>query len=1040
MIHRMTLASPSRLALSVVIVVAAWLSLARAADPLDKEHAAKMAKGLALFKDQVRPVLVKRCLKCHGGQEEIEGGLDLTDREPLLRGGDTGPALIAGNAKDSLLFKLITHAKKPHMPSGAAKLPDDVIAQIAAWIDLGAPYDTPLVSKKHAPAWTTRTVPAEARQFWSFQPLKRVEPPAVKDVSVVHPVDRFLRARLEAAGLTPNAPVSKRQLIRRVYFDLLGLPPTSQEVESFVNDAAPDAFDKLIDKLLASPHYGERWARHWLDLARFAESHGFEHDYDRPNAYHYRDFVIRALNDDLPYHTFVKWQLAGDEYEPENPLALMATGYLAAGVHSTQITKKEVEKHRYDEMDDMLSTVGTSMLGLTFGCARCHDHKFDPILQRDYYRMLSTFTTTVRSDYDVNTDPAGFLQAKAAFDREHAPFEAALKKFETEQLPARFAAWEKTDAATTERYPWVILDIVGTKGEEGTTFAKQDDGSVLVTGKNPVYESYRFTTQTDLTGITAVRLEALAHPSLVKGGPGRAGNGNFALSDFRVTALAKAPGSKPEKPTLRNPRATFEQKGLPIAAAIDEDEKSAWAVDPEFGKDHAAVFEFATPVGAAGGTTLSFTLSFRNNAGHSIGRPRLSVTTQPGPVDLRGPAVPQSVVPLFQTPAEKRSAEQNAALLQWYRTLDSEWQKLRKAADEHLAKAPKPPIVKMLISSEGVPAVRLHTQGGDFLNETNFLRRGDPDQKEGVATPGFLQVLVNAPEQEKHWQTTPPQGWRTSYRRRALAEWMTDVEHGAGSLLARVIVNRLWQHHMGRGIVATPSDFGKRGEAPTHPELLDWLASELIRNGWRLKPIHKLIVTSSAYRQSGERDDAKLKVDMDNKLFWRRPARRLEAEVIRDALLAVSGELDAKMFGPGTLDAASKRRSIYFTVKRSKLVPMMQVFDAPEALGGVADRPTTTIAPQALLMMNNPQVRGWARSMAKRIAPDGKTSVEDAVKAGYLLALGRPPSAEEHADTTAFVRGQMESYQKDGKNDGRELALADLCQVLMCLNEFVYVD
>ncbi len=686
----------------------------------------------------------------------------------------------------------------------------------------------------------------------------------------------------------------------------------------------------------------------------------------------------------------------------------------------------------------MTATIGTSMLGLTIGCARCHDHKFDPIPQRDYYRMVAAFTTTVRSDYTLNLDPAGFAKAKAAFEQEHLPYETAVQKFEAEQLPGRLAEWEKS--AKLEQFPWVVLDIVSAKGEPGTTFANQGDGSVLVTGKNPVYESYTFETHTDLTGITAIRLEALAHPSLVKGGPGRAANGNFALSDFRVTATARTPGAKPEKRVLRSPRATFEQKGLPVAATIDDDEKSAWAIDPEFGKDHAAVFEVASPVGAAGGTTLTFTLRFRNNAGHSIGRPRLSVTTRQGQVDLRADGVPQAVLPLLQTPAEKRTAEQTAPLLKWYRTLDPEWRKLRQAADAHLAKAPKPNEVKALISSEGVPAVRLHTQGGDFLEQTNFLRRGDPDQKEGVATPGFLQVLTTAPDGEKHWQTPPPAGWRTSYRRRALAEWITDVDQGAGRLLARVIVNRLWQRHLGRGIVATPSDFGSRGERPTHPELLDWLATELIRNGWQLKPMHKLIMTSAAYQRGSERDEAKLKIDSEDKLFWRRPVRRLEAEVIRDALLAVSSELDERMFGPGTLDPASKRRGIYFTVKRSKLVPMMQVFDAPEALGGVAERPTTTIAPQALLLMNNPQVRGWARNMTKRIAPEAKTSIEDAIKAGYLLALGRPPTAEEATESAAFVRGQMESYQKAGKSDGRELALADFCQVLMCLNEFVYVE
>jgi mono/diheme cytochrome c family protein len=1013
--------------------------VAQPKEPIDPDHAAKMTRGLEIFKQHVKPLLVKNCLRCHGGQT-VESGFDLSDRPLLLKGGDAGPAVIAGNAKDSYLFKLVTHAREPRMPHKKGKLPDEVLTHIAAWIDNGAPYDAPLIEKKKGPSWTETKVPTDAREFWSFQPLRRVDPPAVKNESACRtPIDRFIFARQQAAGIEANAPISRRQLIRRAYFDVIGLPPSPQELEAALNDPAPDWFEKLVDKLLASPHYGERWGRHWLDLARWAESHGFEHDYDRPSAYHYRDFVIKALNDDLPYDTFVKWQLAGDEYEPNNNLALAASGFLAAGVHSTQITKKEVEKHRYDEMDDMVQTTSTALLGLTIGCARCHDHKFDPIPQRDYYRMLATFTTTVRSEVEMNLDPAGYARAKAAFDKEHEPFAAALKKFEEEQLPARLAAWEKA-GGLGDRVPWVILEPTGTKGEEGTTFTKREDGSFLVAGKNAVLESYGFTAQTKLTGITAIRLETLRDPALPKGGPGRAPNGNFALSDFRVTATAKMPDAKPVKLKLHNPRATFEQKGFPVKNAIDDNEKSAWAVDPEFGKDHAAVFEIEGDVGTAPGTTLSFVLSFRHSAGHGIGRPRLSVTTAKGPVDLQANGIPESVLPILQVAAEQRSPEQTTALLKWYRTIDPDWRKLQQAAQDHLMKAPRPNLVKAMISTEGLPAIRLHTQGDDFLKETHFLKRGDPEQKEGVATSSFLQVLMPAADAEKRWQTAPPAGWRTSYRRRALAEWLTDVDNGAGRLLARVIVNRLWQHHMGRGIVATPSDFGHRGDKPTDPELLDWLATELIRNGWRLKAIHRLILTSACYQESSQRDDAKIKADPENRLFWRRQPRRLEAEAIRDALLAVSGELDNKMFGAGTLDPASKRRSIYFTVKRSKLIPMMSVFDAPDALGGLGERPTTTIAPQALLLMNNPQVRSWAKSMARRIAPDAKTPLEDAVKAGYVLALSRPPTAEEQKESVAFIREQMESYKATGKGDGRDAALTALCQVLMCLNEFVYVD
>ena len=1023
-----------------------WAALSADTKPIaplpNKDHAAKMARGLDLFKKHVRPVLIQSCLRCHGGKK-TESEFDLVDRVGLLKGGTTGPAVLPGKARDSLLYQLITHQKEPNMPEGGRKLSDAVVKNIAAWIDLGAPYDRPLLEKAQVTAWTRKAIPEAARQFWSFQPLKRAALPAVKNEGWVRtPLDRFILAKLEAAGIAPNPRVDRRRLLRRAYFDLIGLPPTPQQVDAFLKDTSEDAFARVLDRLLASPRYGERWGRHWLDLARFAESHGFEHDYDRPSAYHYRDFVIQALNEDLPFNTFVKWQIAGDEFAPDKPLALKATGFLAAGVHSTQITQREVEKHRYDELDDILATVGTSMLGLTIGCARCHDHKFDPIPQADYYRLLSAFTTTVRSEINLPVDAEAYRKAKAVFDREHAPLVAALKKFETEQLPARLAAWEQPRSSDRggELGVWVLPKLVGVKSQGGATLTKQADGSVLASGTNPKFDTYTFTMHTDLTAITAVRLEALAHPSMVKGGPGRAGNGNFALTDFQVSLAPKSAPAKVVVVKLRNPRATFEQRGLPVRAAIDKDPKSAWAVDPQFGKDHAAVFDLEKPAGHAGGSVFTFILRFQNNDGHNLGRPRLSLTTARGPLALTGAPISEAVPLALRTPPDRRTAEQSARLLRWYATLDPEWRRLNRVVQDHLGKQPKPTTVKALISTEGLPALRLHSQGADFLHATHFLRRGDPDQKQGVAPQGYLQVLMTVPEGEKRWAAVPPKGWRTSYRRTALANWLTDVDAGAGRLLARVIVNRLWQHHMGRGLVATPSDFGHTGAAPTHPELLDWLAAELIRNGWRLKPIHKLIMASAVYTQSSHQDAAKVAKDRDNRLCWRRPSLRLEAEVIRDALLAVGGLLDTKMYGPGTLDEGSRRRSIYFTVKRSKLIPMLQVFDAPDGLGSLGERPATTIAPQALLLMNNAHVRSCARGFARRIAPAEGTPLEDAVAVGYEIALTRKPTKEELADSVGFVNAQLAGYRAAGHREARELALADFCQVLLCLNEFVYVD
>ena len=356
--------------LVVVLLAAHW--------PARAQVPTAAPEGLALFVDRVRPVLIDQCLKCHGG-EKIKAGFDLTTREGLLHPGEDGPLVIPGRSRDSRLMTLIRHQDDPHMPEKKEKLNEESIKSIAQWIDAGAPYDKPLIAKStllrgHA------TVTEQDRKFWSFAPLKDAVPPAVKDQAWCRtPVDHFILAALEEKKILPNPTASKRKLIRRVSFDLIGLPPTPEEIDAFVNDASPDAYAKLVDRLLANPHYGERWARHWLDIARFAESHGYEQDYDRPYAYPYRDFCIRALNDDLPYDTFVKWQLAGDEIAPKNPAALAATGFLAAGTHATQITANQAEKERYDELDDIANTTATAFLGLTIGCARCHDHKYDPI-------------------------------------------------------------------------------------------------------------------------------------------------------------------------------------------------------------------------------------------------------------------------------------------------------------------------------------------------------------------------------------------------------------------------------------------------------------------------------------------------------------------------------------------------------------------------------------------------------------------------------------------------------------------------------------
>lgn len=751
MFHRSLPRSTVRLWICTLILIP--LGTIQASEkPVAADHAQKMKAGTKLFKEQVRGILTQHCLECHGGKS-IKGDFDLSSREALLESG-----MIGETAEESYMYSLITHAEEPHMPFKAAKLPENQIAAIARWIEFGAPFDKPLAEPKQGPPLAMQVSDSD-RQFWSFLPLRTVAPPKVANEQWCRTdIDRFILARQEAQGLSPNPQAEKRTLIRRAYLDLLGLPPSPQEVEAFLSDRDERAYEKMIDRLLASKHYGERWARHWMDVARFAESHGYEQDYDRPYAYHYRDFLIRAFNDDMPFDQFTRWQLAGDELAPEEPMALMATGFLGAGAFPTQLTEAEFESARYDELDDMTATTGVAFLGLSIGCARCHDHKFDPIPSEDYYRLASAFTTTIRSEIELVLEPAS---------------------------------------------------------------------------------------------------------------------------------------------------------------------------DP----------------------------------------------------------------------------------------------------------------VKVQVNSEGFPHMKHHADDRGyphFYDKTYVLLRGDVHQKQKEAEQGFLQVLMRGGKTEDYWKAEPPSDWqRTSYRRTNLANWMTDTRYGAGALLARVIVNRVWQHHFGRGIVATPNDFGFQGDRPTHPELLEWLATDLVHHGWRLKRLHKLIMTSSVYMQSSAFDESRARVDRENQLYWRRTPVRLEAEAIRDSMLAVAGMLDKTMYGPGTLDQQMRRRSVYFFIKRSELIPMMMLFDWPEHLVSIGQRPVTTTAPQSLVFMNSPQGREFAKSFAKRIA---ELPREEQIQRAYMLAYCRPPSEPEVQISTKFLDSQQQLYESTNSEKAKEFALTDWCQMLLSANEFVYVD
>lgn len=1020
--------------LTSLMVGAMHLVAADQPSPLPANHAQRMAKGFEAFDQDVGRILADSCLKCHGG-EKVKGDFDLGTRDALLKGGADGPSVVAFHPDKSRMLKMLRHQEEPYMPEKKPKLPDDVIDKIADWIESGAPYSKPLVEGKE-PARDRTKVSEDDRKWWSFQPLAGV---SVPNGPQSNPVDRFLTQKAQTKGVALAPKADRRTLIRRATLDLTGLPPTPEEVERFVSDSSPSAWSRLIDALLARPAYGERWARHWMDVARYGESSGFEQDYDRTGSYHYRDFLIQAFNENMPFQQFVQWQIAGDEFSPGNPKALAATAFLGLGVFPTQITVNELERVRYEDMDDMLSTTGAAFLGLTVGCARCHDHKYDPIPTRDYYRMLSTFTGTVRSEIELDVNPEQTGKQKAEWKQGLQNLVTEQEKYEASLQPA-FEKFLESDLPTgVNPKGWMVLRPLASKGSAGTSFTPQEDGSLLVNkGKVPAVENFEISCAAPTRPLTGLRLEALVDSSLPASGPGRSAKGNFQLSKIRVEI--QLPDGTRTNVALSKAVADFEEnhEALGIASVLSGKPGTGWSIGGKEKNPHTAVFTFADPITAPPGATLEVTLEFQGNGKGSIGRPRLSAMSNGEPA-LGHPTVESKVYELLATRVKPESPEDIRVVQAWWRTLDSKWVALE---NKRIAFEKKKPtgLSKVLVASESYPAIKYHTASGsvETYKETFVLKRGNVALKEDVATPGFLQVLSRG--SEDRWQWTPPAGAKYAGKRRALATWILDDKQGAGALAARVFVNRLWLHHFGRGIVATPNDFGKTGAMPSQPELLDWLSTQLLENGGDVKAIHRLIMTSDAYQQAAVKDPAKEALDPENDLFVRFLPKRLEGEVIRDSLLAVAGILDPALFGPSIPDEKSRRRSVYLRVKRSQLMSSMVSFDQPEPLASQGVRPTTTVAPQALILMNSAQVQTCAKSFANRVAQiEAKSnSPERLVRTAYLLALGREPMSQESADACRFLKEQTERSRSSNPAEAAAAALCDFCQVLLELNEFVY--
>lgn len=976
---------------------------------------------LAFFESKVRPVLAEHCYGCHSASAKEKGklkaGLFVDSRQGLLEGGETGPALVAGKPEESLMLKVLRHQiKDAEMPPKGA-LPDSVIADLAKWIEMGAPDPR---TEAVVAATPKRVIDTQAgKEWWAFRPLRKPAPPKVKATAWVRtPVDAFILAKQEAAGLSPNEAASKEKLLRRVTFDLTGLAPTPEERTDFLQDTKPDAYSRLVDRLLESKHYGERWGRHWLDVVRFAESNGYEFDAFRPGAYHYRDWVIDALNDDMPYDEFIRMQLAGDKLKPGEYDGASAAGFLVAGPYPGQITAKTREKIRYDQLDDMVSTIGNGMLGISMNCVRCHDHKYDPLPQQDYYGFAAALARTVQSSSKIDLSHAETQEKLAAHDKAGAPLIDALKGYEREELPKRFDEWKSKDLPKLKSAAvWQLFDVQSA-GAQSARLTSDRDGQVLYLGNKTKDDIYTIKVITYQKGLRAFRLEALSDPSLPNKGPGLSDNGNFVLGDVQITArpLDANNKTKPVKLDLKAGAVSFEQKRYEFAQAVDNSPQTGWGVAPQMGKDHAGIFEIeGEPAGFEGGT--EFTVQLRFSGFFGLGKMRLAFTDKPD-AKLDEATEMQSLRELRLLAGSNAPA--SAASTRWFSRFDERAKKLTEAVAQHERERPQPVLTEVYTAANG---------GEDVY----FLRRGEVDRKEAKADTSFIQVLMRTDDSQRKW--TEDETRKQVDPRIALANWMTDAQAGGGPLLARVMANRLWRQHLGRGIVATTNDFGSQGEQPTHPELLEWLAAQLVEGGWKLKPLHRQILLSATYMQSGEVNGHSLKIDPDNRLWSQRPARRLEAEAIRDALLQIGGRLDPQMHGPSETDVTSLRRSVYLRVKRSELIPFLTMFDAPEPTQSIGDRGSTTVPTQALALMNSPFVRDMAARFSTRIKAG---TPEQMITQASELAFCRQPTAAELQRLTAF-HDQQKQFVGD-KSDAAQQALRELCLAMLCLNEFIYVD
>ncbi|MCC9606205.1 PSD1 and planctomycete cytochrome C domain-containing protein [Blastopirellula sp. JC732] len=987
------------------------------AEELKSPAEAKPALPSVDFAGDIFPILQRSCIECHGPNKE-EGGLRLDQRDYALDSGAIEP----GSPEESELLRRIVlpRGHDDIMPAIGEPLNKNQVAAIRGWIKQGAIWPKDFQEATH----------------WSYVAPKR---PALPDVSnpnwVQSPIDRFVLHRLDEAGLTPSAPATPEKRIRRVYLDLIGLPPTPAEVQAFVANPTAKHYETIVDDLLNRPQFGERWARPWLDLARYADSHGFQRD-DLRDVWAYRDWVIRAMNDDMPFDQFTIEQVAGDLLPNATESQRIATGF-----HRCTPTNVEAgslpEETRIEQVLDRVNTTGAVWLGTTLECCQCHDHKYDPFTQRDYYQLLGFFNST-----ELEADRASDSPSSIRFNGPSMPLSDAQQDTQRKELQGQLAGLKKKRTErrrelTTDLESWVaqyaeqlsqaakthVLDVVSFESQGNTdTFKTLDNGSVLLVGGDPPEtDVYAVRTKGAIAGVTAIRLEALRHEDLPGGGPGRGDpqKRNFVLNDF--SAEIQSEGEPTTKLHFTGGTAAYSQPSWDINGAVDEDPKTGWAIAPKFDESHTATFRLAETIDLTDDQQLVFTLSQQWGKARTIGCFRLSAIT--GNVDAE--TVPDVVAKASKTPAMKWSEKQRQELVDYRVERDSKSGDLDKQvkAMEKKIEQLKPDTTLVMIELAKP-------------RETSIFERGDYRTPGEKVEPGTPDILHSMPE-------GPP-------NRLTLAKWLASREN---PLAARVTVNRWWAELFGQGIVTTVEDFGIKGEPPSHPDLLDWLAAEFMDNGWSMKKLLKTIVMSSTYQQSSKVTPELLEMDDQNRLLARGPRFRMSAEMVRDNALAASGLLSLDQFGPPIRPYQPKgiwtkvggtnyqyevspgeqqyRRGIYVVIKRGSPYPSFMNFDASARLACTVKRSRTNTPLQALTLLNDPVYVDAAKALAKRIQDETKDQPLDQQLAyAFQLCTARRPTEREQAILQKLYAQQAKEHDQDEAWFSVSLALLNLHETI----------